>query len=257
MSWRLGVMGASGRAGSQVLRVLPEFKEFRLEAALVAPDCSKIGELCLGANENGGREVRYSSDVELASHSCDAFIDFSTPESSLKLMRTFKGKALFIGTTGFSAAQQSEIRDISSCTPLLVAPNAAWGVSVWLKLAEKAQELLGGDFQIELLEMHHAAKKDAPSGTAFEGARRLAVNSGSKVCVFPRSPRGENEIGMASLRGGDVVGEHTFFFLGPGERLEITHRAADRAIFARGALKALCWLVRQGPGLYGMQDLIA
>jgi len=257
MAVGLGILGASGRAGSQVVKVLPEFPDFRLKAALVAPCCPTLGRLCLSAEENHGEAVSYSSDLAAAAGACEAFIDFSTPESSLALLRlaSQNAKPLFIGTTGFSDAQMDEVRELARKSPVLVAPNASFGVLVLRRLVKQAKRMLGPGFDSEILEVHHAMKKDAPSGTALTIGRDLTADFPSKLLFNRRGLRQEGEIGIASLRGGDVCGDHTVFFFGPSERLELTHRITDRAVFARGALKALEQLITCPPGLYSLEDM--
>lgn len=256
MVTRIGVLGASGRAGSKVVDVLSESPELQLSAAMVAPNCTQLGQICLIAGKNQGQEVCFSCALEEGVARSDVLIDFSSPASALALARlcAMAGKPLFIGTTGLDETQRAELKELSRRIAILIAPNASLGAFVLRELCLQAQQILGTDFDIEVLELHHGLKKDAPSGTARELANSLAI-AGLSIQNNRVHPRQKNEIGVAALRGGDVVGDHSVFFLGKGERLEITHRAADRSIFARGAVKGALRLIGKGAGLYSMRDL--
>jgi 4-hydroxy-tetrahydrodipicolinate reductase len=195
----------------------------------------------------------------------DVIIDFSVPEATITYLRTAADlhKAMVIGTTGFTAAQREEIGQLSQRVPCLVAPNMSVGVQVMFQLLQQLVTLLGPDYDVEILEMHHRMKVDAPSGTALRMAAIVAEALGRKVddvAVYERrgvvGRRSANEIGMQAVRAGDIVGEHTVIFGGIGERLELVHRSQSRDTFAQGALRAAKWIVRQPPGLYGMEDLL-
>jgi 4-hydroxy-tetrahydrodipicolinate reductase len=239
-----------------VLKVLSEFPQFSLKAALVSPGSKALG----GKASAGESRVLFSSDMSKAAAECDGFIDFSTPRSSLALARECagSGKPLVVATTGFSAEERAELSRLSSRMPLLVASNTSLGVFVLMEACLVAQKLLGADFDTEVFEVHHRKKKDAPSGTALTLADGLA-RAGTLEIRRDRSSaagaRGEREVGLASLRGGDVVGDHTVFFLGKAERLELTHRVSDRSVFARGALNLLSRLVKMPAGQHTVRDL--
>jgi 4-hydroxy-tetrahydrodipicolinate reductase len=197
--------------------------------------------------------------------SADVIIDFSVPEATITYLRTAADlhKAMVIGTTGFTAAQREEIGQLSQRVPCLVAPNMSVGVQVMFQLLQQLVTLLGPDYDVEILEMHHRMKVDAPSGTALRMAAIVAEALGRKVddvAVYERrgvvGRRSANEIGMQAVRAGDIVGEHTVIFGGIGERLELVHRSQSRDTFAQGAVRAAKWIVRQPPGLYGMEDLL-
>jgi 4-hydroxy-tetrahydrodipicolinate reductase len=197
--------------------------------------------------------------------SADVIIDFSVPEAAITYLRTAADlhKAMVIGTTGFTAAQREEIGQLSQRVPCLVAPNMSVGVQVMFQLLQQLVTLLGPDYDVEILEMHHRMKVDAPSGTALRMAAIVAEALGRKVddvAVYERrgvvGRRSANEIGMQAVRAGDIVGEHTVIFGGIGERLELVHRSQSRDTFAQGAVRAAKWIVRQPPGLYGMEDLL-
>jgi 4-hydroxy-tetrahydrodipicolinate reductase len=183
--------------------------------------------------------------IEPAMETCDVAIDFSQPDAINEICRSAlrHNKALIIGTTGHSQQQRKIIQEATRSVPIILASNFSVGVNVLFWLTRKAAELLGPDFNPEIVETHHKMKKDAPSGTAKTLAENLkAVRNG--------------EIPIESIREGNVVGEHMVIFSGPAERLELTHRAASREIFARGAVRAAKWIVGQPPGLYSMQDVL-
>lgn len=192
-------------------------------------------------------------------------IDFTSPDSSVTHagIAAKTGKPLLIGTTGMNPSQLETIAAAAATAPILVAANTSLGVTVLSALVQKTAALLGSDFAIEILEAHHGNKVDAPSGTALALGRAAAAGRGLDLNSHRVSNRDghtgkrqADDIGFAVLRGGDVVGEHTVFFYGQGERLELTHRATDRVLFAKGALQAARWLVGQAPGLYSMQDFL-
>ena len=219
---RVTLIGAAGRMGETVR-----------ELAEKDPDI-QIAELCdLG------------DSIEPAMKTCDVAIDFSQADSIDEICRaaSHHGKSLVIGTTGHSQQQRKTIEETAHSVPIVLASNFSVGVNVLFWLTQKAAELLGSDFNPEIVETHHKMKKDAPSGTA----KTLA-----EILKSVRS----SEIAIQSIREGDVVGEHTVIFEGPGERLELTHRAANRGIFALGAIRAAKWIVHKAPGLYSMQHVL-
>ena len=183
--------------------------------------------------------------IEPAMKNCDVIVDFSHADAIDEICRGAlqHGKSLVIGTTGHSQQQRRTIEEAARSLPIVFASNFSVGVNVLFWLTSKAAELLGQDFNPEIIETHHKMKKDAPSGTA----KTLAEILKTKI---------QNEIPIQSIRKGEVVGEHTVIFTGPGERLELTHRAASREIFARGALRAAKWIMGKPPGLYSMQDVL-
>jgi 4-hydroxy-tetrahydrodipicolinate reductase len=185
--------------------------------------------------------------IELPMKNCDVAIDFSNADAITEISAAAlqHRKPLVIGTTGHSREQRRLIEETAQSLPVVFASNFSIGVNVLFWLTCKAAEQLGGDFDAEIIETHHKMKKDAPSGTA----KTLAE-------VLKASKKTQTEISIQSIREGDVVGEHTVIFRGPSERLELTHRAASREIFARGALHAAKWIINQPPGLYSMQDVL-
>ncbi|PYI60966.1 MAG: 4-hydroxy-tetrahydrodipicolinate reductase, partial [Verrucomicrobia bacterium] len=185
--------------------------------------------------------------IEPAIKSCDVAIDFSNPDAITEICRAVlqHGKSLVIGTTGHSQKQRQLIEDAARSLPIVLASNFSVGVNVLFWLTRKAAELIGQEFNPEIIETHHKMKKDAPSGTA----KTLAE-------ILKGARKNQDEIPIQSIREGEIVGEHTVIFTGPGERLELTHRAASREIFARGALRAADWIMGKPPGLYSMQDVL-
>ena len=204
-------------------------------------------------------------DAEQLISASDVVIDFTSPTASVEhaVMAAKHGKALVIGTTGLSPAQLDQIAMSAKNAPILVSANTSLGVNVLASLVQKAATLLGSDYAIEILETHHSNKVDAPSGTALALGRAAAEGRNIDLkdhAVYARQghtgKRKQDDIGFATLRGGDVVGEHTVFFYGTGERLELSHRATDRVLFAKGSIHVARWLAKQPPGLYGMQDCL-
>jgi len=219
---RVLLIGAAGRMGKTVRELVQN-----------APDIQIVAECDLG------------DSIEPAMQDCDVAIDFSQADSIDEICRTAlqQGKSLVIGTTGHSEQQRKTIVETAHSVPIVLASNFSVGVNVLFWLTQKAAELLGSDFNPEIVETHHKMKKDAPSGTAKTLAEILKAVR-------------KSEIRIQSIREGDVVGEHTVIFGGPGERLELTHRAANRGIFALGALRAAKWIVHKPPGLYSMQNVL-
>jgi 4-hydroxy-tetrahydrodipicolinate reductase len=253
------VLGARGRMGAMLIQEATTLAdELTVVSATERPDSPAIGtSVASGA--------RITDDMAAALAAAEVYIDFTVPAATRRaaeLARTTKTAAV-IGTTGLTAADQAAVEALASVAPVVQAPNFSVGVNLLLMLAELAARTLGSEFDMEVLEAHHHNKRDAPSGTAIALAQALARGRGQdldEVKRFAREgdigPRPPGEIGVATLRGGDVVGDHTAFFFGPHERLELTHRAGSRAIFARGALRAAIWLARRPPGLYSMRDVL-
>ncbi len=255
---RVCVVGALGRMGERVRASLAREAGMRLGAALEAPDHPRLGE----ALEDG---VPVGSDPKVALALCDVVIDFSIPASTLRVLdaAAARGVPCVVGTTGFSRPERDRIEELGRQLALVLAPNFSVAVCVLTHLAREASRGLGLGYDAEILELHHRGKRDAPSGTALRLAEAVAEGRGGapqEALVMARAgetgPRPPGSIGLQALRGGDNPGEHTVFFLGEGERLELTHRAASREHFVRGALRAARWVVSQGPGLYAMEDVL-
>ncbi len=243
----LVIIGASGRMGQSLLRVLPMFPGLRLHAALGRPGGAALGrdsgELA-GLPANG---VPVSADLAAALPGAGLVLDFSAAEAAAPHVRLCVAARLplLLGTTGLGPEVDRSVDEAARVVPLLVAPNTSLGATVLLELVRRAAAVLGSGYDVGIQDLHHRDKRDAPSGTAL--ALGAAVAEGSQA---PRS------VGYASLRGGEVVGTHEVYFLGQGEGLRLGHNVADRAVFARGALRAGLWLARQAPGRYDMADTI-
>lgn len=255
---RAAVAGAGGRMGSLVLAALRAEKDFAVAGAFERADSEHVGR------EAGG--VRIAPAIEGAlERGADVLIDFTAPVASLHHAKVCasRGVALVIGTTGFSGAQKEELGASAARIPVLLAPNMSVGVNVLFRLVAEAARALGPAYEVEIVEMHHRMKRDAPSGTALrlaEVAAQALGYDGKDALVCERhgdtGARKPGTIGVQALRGGDVVGDHTVHFLADGERLELTHRASSRDNFVRGALRAARWLAGKRPGFYDMQDVL-
>jgi len=255
---RVLVVGACGRMGGRVRAALASHPELSLAAALEAPGHPQLGsELAPG--------VRLTDDLSAALAAVDCAIVFATPEPTLALLREAAGHgvACAVGTTGLSAEQHKEVAVLAERIPIVLAANFSVAVNVLLHLARRTATLLGDGFDAEIVELHHAAKVDAPSGTALALARAIAEGRGERLedhLVLAREghtgARPEAAIGIQALRGGDNPGEHSVLFLGSGERLELVHRAMTRDHFARGALRAAAWARGREPGLFDMEEVL-
>jgi 4-hydroxy-tetrahydrodipicolinate reductase len=259
------VAGAAGRMGNRLVALLQEESELRLVGALEAPGHPAIGRDAGEAAGVGRLAVPITADAEAALTKDRILIEFSVPEASLahaRLVARQGGRAV-IGTTGFTPAQREELAAIGRSIAILVAPNMSVAVNVAFRILADMARMLGDDYDVEIVETHHRFKKDAPSGTALRMAEVVAEALGrdlAKTAVYDRhgqvAERTRKEIGMAALRSGDVVGEHTVSFASLGERLELTHRAHSRDNFARGALRAARFIATARPGFYSMQHVL-
>jgi len=219
----------------------------------------------LNPNVSQGSILNRGDDIERVLKDFDVLIDFTRPEATLNALSVCQsaGKAMVIGTTGFSDDALKAIDQASSDIPIVFAPNMSVGVNLTLKLLETTAKVIGADSNIEIVEAHHRHKVDAPSGTALKMGEVIANALGrdlSECAVYGREgteePRDRKTIGFSSIRGGDVVGEHSVTFFMEGERVEITHKASSRMTYANGAVKACQWLINQANGLYSMQDVL-
>lgn len=257
MSGRVLVVGACGRMGEQVRKWVNESDALEVAAALEAPGHPRIGEEV----EPG---VVLGSDVKAALGHVDIAIDFTIPTVTLQMLRAAAdaGVAYVAGTTGLSDDEKSEIAQLATRIPVVHAPNFSLSVNVMGHLAREAARLLGDAFDAELFEIHHAAKRDAPSGTALFLAESVAAGQQQPLAdrlVLERAgdtgARPEGAVGVQTLRGGDNPGEHTIYFVGTGERIELTHRSATRDHFASGAVRTAEWLIGKPPGLYPIEEV--
>lgn len=228
-------------------------------AAIDRPGGDALGQ------RRGPSQIPVTGDLAEHITQCDVVVDFSTPEASVRAVRMAAGAgcAFVSGTTGLTATQQSIFDECARSIPVLQAANFSVGVNVLERLVELASRATGEGFDLEVFEAHHRRKVDAPSGTALflgEAAARGRDTTLDESAQWTRhgqvGPRSEGEIGFQVVRGGDIVGEHTVFVCGDGERLELTHRATDRGIFAQGALRAASWLHAKRPGVYTMSDVL-
>lgn len=259
------LIGAGGRMGQNLLRLLPEFPALELRAALVAPGSRDLGRRCDElAGTTGLGAVRTTADPAAALKGAGLAIDFSTASvTSANLAACVDaGVPLLLGTTGLAGNLEQPLQQAATRIPLLVTANTSLAVAVLMDLVRQAAGALPGSFDIEISEAHHRDKRDAPSGTALALGAAAQDGRGGKVNPAPlihglasATARAEGEIAYAVTRGGDLVGEHTVHFIGAGERLALSHVATDRSVFARGALVAGLWLAAQPPGRYRMRDL--
>jgi len=256
---RIVVAGITGRMGTEIARAVDEAAGAAFVAGTIRP-----GGNAAGVSDRLALPIDDSLEAAL-DRGADAVIDFTTPEASLAHARICaqRGVALVVGTTGLDAQQKAGLVSHAKQIALVFAPNMSVGVNLLLRLAAEAAKVLGDAYDVEIVEAHHKHKKDAPSGTALRIAEVVAhelgrdlakdANYGRHGAIGPRPPR---EIGIQTVRGGDVVGEHTLFFLGDGERIELTHRASSRGAFARGAVRAAIWAAARPAGLYDMQHVL-
>ena len=260
------VTGVAGRMGGQILRMLREAGNLTLVGAVERP--SYAGPMDAGEAAGLPRlGVPVAHDLAPLLHAvkADVVVDFTSHQASVAntAVAVEHGVAMVIGSTGFSADEKARIRQDAARIPVVLSPNMSVGVNVMFALVAQAARVLGDAYDVEIVEMHHGKKKDAPSGTALRlaevAAESLGRDPGQDVVYARHGMMGERtprEIGVMALRGGDVVGEHTVFFAGQGERLEVTHRATSRDQFARGALRAALWVKGRPPGLYDMHDVL-
>lgn len=259
------VTGAAGRMGSRIIALAKEYGGLRLSGALERKGHEAIGKEIGQIAGAGDLGVKLTEKLEDIIDASDVIIDFTSTAATMNHIRLAAGKnkKMVIGTTGFSKDELKEIEACAEKNPIVLAPNMSVGVNLLLKVLHDVSKTLGDDYDIEIIEAHHRLKKDAPSGTAMKIAQVIsdAVNRNlDEVAVYARKgligERTKKEIGIQTIRAGDIVGEHTVIFGGLGERLELTHKASTRDTFARGALKAALWLHDKPAGLYDMQDVL-
>ncbi len=262
---RAAVAGIGGRMGSRIAQMVRETEGVELIGVFehsahpaVGKDIAEI----IGGSPTG---MIISGNMEEALGEADVVIDFTNASASLGHLQVAAARKvpMVVGSTGFSGDQMEQARELSRNFPCVLTPNMSMGVNVLFKVVADVARLLGGGFDVEIVEAHHRFKKDAPSGTALKLAQIVAgalERELDQVGVYARhgliGERTGQEIGIQTLRGGDIVGEHTVLFAGLGERIELTHRAHSRDNFARGAIRAALWVVQQPPGLYDMQHVL-
>ena len=262
---RLALLGVAGRMGRMLTQVVPDTLGVRLVAALEADGAASLGTDSGAAFGQGPNGVPVTCDIAAALANADVVVDFSRPEATVAMARAAaKAKvAHIIGTTGFTDDDLDVIAQAARDTVIVRSGNMSLGVNLLAVLVERAAKALGPAWDAEIVEMHHRLKIDAPSGTALLLGEAVALGRG--VNLATHSARGRDgvtgarptgEIGFASLRGGTVIGDHSVIFAGAGERIELSHRAEDRGVFARGALAAALWTRGKAPGLYSMADVL-
>ena len=259
---KLAVNGACGRMGHMVLQAALEDGGFEIVAAVESPECPLIGA---DAGTAVGLKKLGVKVAEKLSEGADVLVDFSAPQASLaRLTECLKtGTAMVVATTGFTPDQMHAIHSAAEVIPVLHSANMSLGVNYLMDLVAQAARTLGENYDVEIVEVHHRHKKDAPSGTSLALGRAVAEARGVSLDqkgVHGRKgivgPRTEGEIGFHAVRGGDVVGDHTVIFAGPGERIEFVHRATSRETFARGALRAARFLAKKPAGFYTMKEVL-
>ncbi len=259
------VTGAGGRMGGRIISLINVTAGIELRGAVEAAGHPLIGQDAGERLGLGRLGVVVRDSLAHCITEGDVIIDFTQPEASLAHleMAVERSRAIVIGSTGFSDCQRDRLRALAPETRCVFSPNMSVGVNVMFQVLKMAAEIIGRDYDMEIMEAHHNQKKDAPSGTALRMAEILADSTGrdlSRVAVYGRigmtGARSREEIGIQTLRAGDITGEHTVIFAGPGERLEFIHRAHSRDNFASGAIRAAQWLAGQPPGLYDMADVL-
>ena len=264
MTVQVALAGVSGRMGRALLEAVDADAGCMLHAAIDRPQSPLLGQDA-GAAWGAASGVKVTDQLSSALLGAHALIDFTRPEATFGYLEACAatGVPLVIGTTGFDEAGKARIAESARQIPIVFAPNMSVGVNLLMKLAELASQVLEDGYDIEIIEAHHRHKVDAPSGTALGLGQAVAraINRDLAACaVYGREgvtgERDPKTIGFATVRGGDIVGDHTLLFAGIGERVELTHKASSRATFAQGALRAAKWLQGRAPGLYDMRDVL-
>lgn len=261
---RFAIAGASGRMGRTLIETVLADPQARLASALDVDSCPALGR---DAGEFLGLAtgIKISADVDAALAAADCLIDFTRPEGTLRHLEACQRQrcSLVIGTTGFDAAGKAAITKAAESLPIVFAPNMAVGVNAVFKLLEVAAQILNEGYDIEVIEAHHRHKVDAPSGTALRMGEVVAAALGRSLeecAVYGREghtgERPVTQIGFSTIRGGDIVGDHTVLFAGTGERIEITHKSASRESYAKGAVRAGKFMHGKASGLFDMQDVL-
>ncbi len=267
MSLRLAVSGATGRMGHTILELASHDKTFEISGALESASNTAVGRSLSDVLPSLGPVFKTPvvSELSKLSSKPQVLIDFTQPQATLAYLKEAQasGVGLVIGTTGFSDAEKAQIQDASKKIPIVMSTNMSVGMNLLFALVEEAAAKLGKTYDVEIVEAHHHSKKDAPSGSALSLGEAVAKAWKVKlndVATHGREgqvgERKNGTIGFHAVRGGDIVGDHTVLYAGPGERLELTHRAHSREAFAQGALKAALFLVGKKDGLYDMWDVL-
>jgi len=261
---KIAIAGATGRMGKMLIEAVLNAADTQLVGAIEHGSCAQLGEDA-GAFLGKNTGVVITADVTQALTSAEFLIDFTRPEGTMAHLTVAQktGTKMIVGTTGLSSEQIASLKKASEKLPIVFAPNMSVGVNATFKLLEVAAKMLNQGYDIEIIEAHHRHKVDAPSGTALKMGEVIADALGEKlddVAVYAREgytgERKEGSIGFATIRGGDIVGDHTVLFAGDGERIEISHKSSSRQSYAQGSLRAARFLQNQHSGLYDMQDVL-
>jgi len=262
---KVSIMGVAGRMGLSIFRLLNTQEDIQIVGATEIENHPAIGNDIGIVSGEGEIGVPVTNGIEESSSDADVIVDFTTPSSTLENARyaSAHGKSMVIGTTGFTEEEKNELKGLCDSFPCVFSPNMSIGVNVMFEATKKIAEVLGDEFDVEIIEAHHKHKVDAPSGTALrlgEAAAEGLNRDFLSVARFERhgaiGERGEKEIGMQTIRAGDIVGEHTVMFCGTGERIELTHRALSRDNFAKGAVRAVKWISDKPSGMYTMKEVL-
>jgi 4-hydroxy-tetrahydrodipicolinate reductase len=269
MTIAVAIHGAAGRMGRQLLQAVHEHATAEVSHAFEQPGSPAIGQDISLLAGGGTQGVLVEDTLQPTSQAFDVIVDFTVPAATLALLdtlaahQTHASKAIVIGTTGFDEASLLALHEHAKHIPIVFASNYSVGVTLSLQLLKDAATALGDDYDVEITEAHHRHKIDAPSGTALSMGEVVAEALGRDLktdAIYGREgitgARDTKTIGFSTVRAGDIIGDHTVLFAGNGERLEITHRAVDRMTFARGAIRAACWLKNQPAGLYDMRHVL-
>lgn len=265
MTVSIAVAGASGRMGKVLIEAVVQSPEAALGAATVRAGNPLIGQDAGLVAGVGVQHCPLEAELSAVTERFSVLIDFTSIESTLEHLAVCRAarRGMVIGTTGFSSTQKALLAEAAQFIPIVFAPNMSIGVNVLINVLKQTAALLGEGYDVEIIEAHHRHKVDAPSGTALRLGEAVAEATGrnlAEVAVYGREghtgARDPNTIGFATVRGGDVVGDHTVLFAGIGERIELTHKASSRMTFAQGAVRAALWVADQPPGLYDMQDVL-
>ncbi|PJE79866.1 4-hydroxy-tetrahydrodipicolinate reductase [invertebrate metagenome] len=262
---KVAVVGAAGKMGRLLIEVVAARKDMLLGASVVRPGSGLLGLDVGDLVGIGSQGLALTDSLEASISQVDVVVDFTRPSYTMENLDMCHrhGKGMVIGTTGFNGEQKQQIESIAHDIPVVLAPNMSIGINLVFKLLETAADILQQDVDVEVIEAHHCHKVDAPSGTAVKMGEIIADVTGrslDKHAVYGREghtgARKRETIGFSSIRAGDIVGDHTVLFAGEGERIEITHKASDRVIYAHGALRAMLFLQGRDSGLYDMQDVL-
>lgn len=262
---KTAIIGACGRMGQSISSVLANDENIEITGAGELKDHPLIGVSLGEVIGNKDVLVKITDNIAKACKDAEVIVDFTSPESTLNNIEYAgkNGKSIVIGTTGFNNTERKKLENLASEVPCVLSPNMSIGVNILFEISKKVASLVGDSYDIEIVEAHHRKKVDSPSGTALGLARAVCEGIGVDLDAVARYERHGNigerkkgEIGIQTVRGGDVVGDHTVMFLGDGERIELTHKASSRDNFSKGVLIAVKWVHGKAPGLYSMKDVL-